>query len=286
MAVILGGVVIPIGCEKRVEPVPTTYQDELRRFIAFSEDGRELFSVNLFPDGSFYLDDTLHVFFQFDSVSRVYTFGIDSIPRDIYPFTDVYDAVVGILDVFYGNLYRIGDLDTAVHEQVKISIKRYAYFLKLYEDDYEYHGWRFWGYAADNPRITPYGTFVNPGGPVFSAFQADTRPNSSLGYYYIGKNNIPRLSPGASLTYTNSNQDVLFVETSDGKRHGIRTSPDGSDFKCDWAIPSATNRFFRLITIDSPAFMEYDTTYNDTIMYIDSFLVKPPNIVIPFKVNI
>lgn len=283
---VLALVLLVAGCDPQ-DPTYTTYYDEIKSFIMDSEDGRELFTTNIYPEEPFHIDDTLMVLYLFDSIARSIDIDISDKPRDIYGFNSKYEAVARISDKYHGGLYRISDNDTTLYLETEIRLERYAYFLKLYDDGYQYHGWRFWGYAAANASDTLYGTFTSQSGEVFSAAQGDDSPTSGLGNYFILKNNIPRLPLNDSLTYLSDFEDIIFAETADGKIRGLNSITEGLKYKTGWRIPSATSKFYHLITFDGPWTMEYDTTYIDSVVfYVDTALLKLHDFAIPYKANI
>ena len=171
---------------------------------------------------------------------------IATAPHDIYGNNSIYDAVVRGNDNFYGKMYKIVGVDTSLYHPIEINLNRFAYFLKLYPDNYGYHGWRFWGYSVDNLTSVYYGTFTARSGKSFSAYQsgypldANSTLGNRLGFYFITKNEITKLTPGDSLTYQSSLSYRVFAETSDGKRRYI----DMTENEGGWRIPSAGDKFY------------------------------------------
>lgn len=269
------------------EPTHTTYEDEIRRFVLESEDGVELYATQIYPEDPFYLDDTLQVLYMFGSSERVITVNISSSPRDIYGFNSVYDAVATISDNLSGGLYKIIPGDTVLLYDAEVRLRRYTYFLKLYADDYEYHGWRFWGYSSDGASDTLFGAFTSASGKTFTALPSDSLPDSHLGSYFILKNDIPILPKGDSLTYSSQTQDRIFTETGDGIVKGLNTALNGTIYTVGWRIPSAGSRFFHLITLAGPWTLDIDTLFSDTVVIrVDTTILKLDDLVLPYKLGI
>jgi hypothetical protein len=130
------------GCSKRTFTTDSTYAEEMQRFIVDSEDGRELFNPNIFSGRSFYPHyDSLHLYFYtIDSSRRSIGISVGNKPVDIFPFESIYDALGTVRDTYYGHLNRVVGNDTVPAYKVTNSLTRYAYFLKLYNDYYEYRG--------------------------------------------------------------------------------------------------------------------------------------------------
>jgi len=277
------------GCEKNPEITHTTYQEEMISFIADSQEGRELFSQNLYPDsGESFTQSYYKLFYDFDSVKRTYKVDIAEAPHDIYSHNSIYDAVVNVNDYFYGKMSKIVGIDTTIYHPVEINLNRFAYFLKLYTDNYAYHGWRFWGYSVDNLTLLYYGTFTSRSGKSFSAYQSGDLPDSNstlgskLGFYYITKNSITKLPPGDSLTYRTSLSYRTFAETGDGKRRLIEMNGDEGG----WRMPSSSDKFYRLITLEGPFEFRIDTTGTGPSQVIDTVMIRNSDVIIPFKVDI
>ncbi len=285
-----------IGCDKKPTVASLSYEQEMINYISGTEEGRELYSLDLFPDMSEQFKDRLGyvVTYEFDSTRRHYDIDTSDIggPADMYGFADIYDAVVRIDDTLYGKLNRIIGDSIIFYRYVKIAVTRYAYFLKLYTDDYSHRGWRFWGYGVDNLDPQQYGSFETSSGSSFSAFQSgdvlDVKSplKNKVGFYFVFKNNMIKLQLGDSLTYRGLNRDILFAEKKDGIRHNINLISDGSNYIGGWRTPSGSDKFYRLITFEGPYFEKIDTVTVGGGQQIYTTRIRYSDVVIPFKVDI
>jgi len=269
------------------DPVITTYPEEMVHFIEDSEDGQELFTINVYPDDAYYANDTLMILLKIDSVSRDYEFDIDSSLRDIEGFDDVMNAVTSILDIFRGNIYVVSGADTTFYHPFISYLSRRAHFLKLYDDNYEYHGWRFWGYSVVQPSGSPQGDFISAGDTEFS-----TKPTDTLGYWpywrYYNKNNIAYLAKGDSVTFESSQQLNVFVRSGRDNISAIRCQPFGGIYKTGWRAPASGSIFYNLATVEGIWDLDIDTTIipGEGITGIDTTIVKMRDLAIPFKIDI
>nr|MBN2277893.1 hypothetical protein [candidate division Zixibacteria bacterium] len=277
MAVLFSLMVISISCSPD-DPDKTTYFDEMRSFIEESVDGRELYTINLYPEDSYYADDTLRVMVHIDSTIRYYDCDIDTIPRDIGGFDQILNAVIEIHDFFYGRVDTIGNSDTAFYHYMESWVTRRAYFLKLYDDNYEYHGWRFWGYSCVTTAAAAVGEFKSSGGEAFSTLPPDTMyimyiPHIKF-WKYFNKNNVVIISPKDSIVFT-TDQSLNVFPLVGGKVIGsFRTVLSGDKYTTGWRLPSSSEAFFNLFIVDGSWVLDNDST-----------LVKKVDQAIPFKIN-
>ncbi len=279
------------GCEKPTT-FSTSYQQDMVNFINNTQEGRELFSFDLYPNRTESFNQLgYHMFYEIESIRRSFMFDMGG-RADMYGFESVLDAVVRINDTLYGKLNRIIGEDTIIYRHFEISVTRFAYFLKLYTDEYAYHGWRFWGYGVDNLLLKQFGTFSAKSGGSFSAYQSGDilDPKSSLknkmGFYFVLKNSMIKLPRGDSLTYRSSNRDWLFAEMNDGARRNIGLTTDGSNYTGGWKTPSGSDKFYRLITFEGPYYKRIDTVEVGNELLIYTTRVRSSDVVIPFKVDI
>jgi len=285
------------GCDKKPTVSSLSYGQEMINYISGTEEGKELFSQDIFPFISEQFKDQQGylVYYEFDSTKRRFDIGDNDIggPADMYGFADIYDAVVQINDTLYGKINRVIGEDTSFYRYVKIAVTRYAYFLKLYSDDYSYRGWRLWGYGVDNLYPDQYGYFRSSGGDSISAFKsgdvADVNSllKNKIGFYFVIKNNMVKLPPGDSLTYINTSRDILFAEKDDAGRHYIHLTSDGSNYSGSWKMPSGTDKFYRLMTLEGSDYYERIDTLNiDGESQVVTLRVRYSDIVIPVKIDI
>ncbi len=283
------------GCENPVV-VSTSYEQDMINFINNSKEGRELFSIDLYPNRTEPFKDRFGylVFYAIDSIKRFYEVDTNDIggPADMYGFEDIFDAVVRVNDTLYGKLNRIIGENTTIYRRLEIAVTRFAYFLKLYTDEYAYHGWRFWGYGVDNLLSQQFGTFLPKSGDSFSAYQSgdvlDPKRTlkNKMGFYFVLKNNMARLPRGDSLTYRNSTKEWFFAEMNDSVRRNISLTSDGSNYTGGWKMPSGSDKFYRLITFEGPYFERIDTVMIGDEQLIYTTRVRYSDVIIPFKVDI
>ena len=272
------------GCNHE-DPQYLTYEEEILRFINDSPDGRELYSNQLYSKESFYMDDTLLVYYDIKSLSRAPVIvDIADKPKDIYIYKSIFDAYVEIKDVYSGNLCVIRGSDTTELSPVKSTITRFAYFLKLFDDSSPYKGWVFWGYGCR--AVSPEGQFASTKGLTFSSEPTDTL-NDVPGQVYYQEDKFPILSRGDSLTFTSDSLTRIFAETNMSKIQTFTTELNGDSHKTGWRIPSNTNRFINLIMFDSKIVLKLDTIYTAPgVFYIDTSLEKVNDFIIPYKINL
>jgi hypothetical protein len=284
------------GCRKKTFESDSTYAEEMTNFINADRDGKALFGLNIFSDASFLTNDTLlgdstiRCFYKYDSTVRKVSITIADTPSDIYPYQYVYDALAKIIDVGYGDVYRIIGIDTLYAYKLLDSLIRYAYFVKLYNDSYIYRGWRLLGYVQG-----PYMPYLEPGnrrivgnGNIsMSAVPAPGVPPNVLDSYqhnrnFIPDDTIPKFQLGDSLTLYSKIRDVIFTENGSDDVKALNVIPYQTYYRIGWRGPSATDMLYHLVRFNIPGKLlikyvggQADTTY----LKIDDY-------VIPFKIDI
>lgn len=270
------------------------YLREMKNYINNSLDGKELYSTDLYPeDAPFAMDESGDLYFyDVKNVARSIT--VDSLDlfeplKDIYPFYNTRDAVAVIYDDFTGDIYRIRGNDTTLAYKFENSLQRFAYFIKRYGDNLQYHGWRFWAYSCLNYSID--GAFTSDADLAFNATatSAANLPNYRLGSYYILEDQIAKLPLGDSITFKSVWQERLFYRDKSDTIKTFNTVENGGKFVTGFKIPQSTDIFFQLITFDSKetGYFRVDTvSANGEAIVVESTLVKDKDYVIPFKVDI
>ncbi len=276
---------ITIGCDDKATPPYTLYSEEIEYFIKDSEDGKELFTQNLYPDESFTVGDTMEIFYTFDSVIRERIVLNIYDPQDLYGLSDKYSATADITDIYYGRLNRIEIDDTASYD-LTINLNRSAFFIKLYNDNYPAHGWIFWRY--DMMSKVPDATIDGENGLPFST--NDTGDFAWIGpsnnYYYLLEDFIPRYNRNDDMTLEIDRPEVIFTRNAGNTLVPLETSLSGGDNIVSWRAPSATSDFFHLITINGAMIMDVDTTFDESgliIRSVDTSFIKNEDFVLPFK---
>lgn len=267
------------------------YQAQLVQFIEQDPDGIELYSQDIYPDSSetFALDDSEdRYFFMIDNVSRTYGYNIGTRPDTILGFYDVVDATVAINDIYTGDVYRIRDNDTSRAYGLESHVQRFAYFLKLYDNSYLYAGWRFRAYSCLNYSLNGY--FLTSDNDTIRAFQTSQItevPNRNLGGYIVDKNDIVSVPPGDSITYLSTRQERLYGETSDSDYKIYDNNiTSGNKLTTGWKVPSSSDRFYHLITIDGD-FADYSFLVPTKAgkATADSILYKSHDIIVPYAIG-
>jgi len=284
-------ITIVSGCSGERDVFYTTYAEEMISFIEDSPTGRQIFSTDIYSDEPFTFDDSMVIFLNVDSHSRNYGVNIAGGPRDIESFLEIYDAIVDIADVYSGHAWRIIDDDTLVLGSWNSIVNRTAYFLKIYRDNYQYHGWRFWGYATHPDPPIRIGSLASRSGTTFIPNYTGPRPNRHLEGVYIQKNDIPLFIRGDSLTYNagpfDSVYNYIFAPTGRSLRDVLPVEKIGNDKKAGWRTPSSTDIYYNLITFNG--FMKFylDTVLVDSVVSrVDTVLLKSGDIVIPYRTEI
>ncbi len=271
------------------------YLREMKNFINNSLDGKELYSMEIYPEDSpFAIDESDDLYFyRVENVSRLIT--VDSLdlyepPKDIYPFNYTRDAVAVIDDNFTGKLYRIRDNDTTVAYEFESNLQRFAYFIKMYGDNLQYHGWRFWAYSCLNYSID--GTFTSDSGKTFDAMPTNVSdlPNYRLGRYYIVEDYMAKLPLGDSISFSSNYPERFFYRDRSDTVKAFNTVLNDGTYQAGCQIPQATDIFYQLITFDSNEsgyYFRVDTlSAEGETLVVESTLVKRGDFVIPFKVDI
>jgi len=272
------------------------YAREMRNYINNSLDGRELYSTDIYPEEiSFAIDESGDLYlYRVDNVVRVIS--IDSLDlyepeKYIYPFNYIRDAVAVVDDEFTGYLRRIRGEDTTLAYKFESSLQRFAYFFKMYDDNYQYHGWRFWAYSCLNYSID--GCFKSYDSSLtFCAIATapSSLPNYRLGRYYVQEDDIPKLPLGDSISFWSDYPERLFVRNNSEDLMGINTNLIDGKYRTGWRIPQATNVFYNIITFDSNEsgyYFKVDTvSVAGESLVVESTFVKRGDYIIPYKVDI
>ena len=164
-------------------------QDEMARYLAETEAGRELFRVsNLITGDSYTLDfDTGAVYEDIlDSTRRVLDFDMilpehfDTLKQDFgSPFGWARDAEVTVQDRLFVTTRRVKGTTTIFIKRER-TVSRYAYFIKLGSDTHPYAGWVLYAYNGNTP-FTPAGmTIERADHSVFPGDGTDFETFSSL----------------------------------------------------------------------------------------------------------
>jgi hypothetical protein len=273
------------GCQKSTFETDSTYAEEIQNFILRDRDGKELFKPIYISESKFLYglsQDTS--FYRFDSTKRRIYVTISDSARDIYPYTGIYDALARVQDVMWGNMYRVKGIDTIRAYRVLDTLTRYGYFLKLYDDNYQYRGWRFKGFIGGyyQPYIAPEERTISgsngPKSPAIAPAAAPPDLHSTYGYY-IRDDSIPKYPLGDSVTLTSTARDLIFTENGDTLLAPLNALPSNSHYSVKWRIPTNSNTLYHLILFDIKGRF---TVKNN----VDSTLIKVNDYFIPYKVDI
>ncbi|UCD18006.1 MAG: hypothetical protein JSV44_03620 [Candidatus Zixiibacteriota bacterium] len=289
LTVLLGGIIIAgFGCQDEHEIFNPTYRDQLLRLIVDTDDGREIYSANLFPDESFARDDSDdRYFYLIESRDRSISIVIANEPKKIDPYESIYDALATIIDVYIGSIQRINPGgDTTLAYPFRSTIVRYAYFLKLFNDSYPYLGWRLWGYYSPGNNPTADRRMVSSSGHVQMSLNGQfNNPPNPLGYYntnYLLYDDAPIFPLGDTITYTSDVDDLCQAQTGAASFKMVNTEADASSYKGGWRIINSKDPFHRLILIESAGVFHVDIL-DPGIPVVESSLVRTEDYVVFYK---
>lgn len=239
------------GCNEKEVPFVVD-EDEIERYLAETEDGRELFRVNgiispnpyLFPgDGAMYRDSAL------SHVRRVNVTLSDGL-IDYGSLGYLREGLAQVLDTFVVRTIRTKGLNTDTTEN-KRGFVRYGYFLKLGGDNQAYVGWVLYGFNG----------FGSRSGDVL---------------------NIRLAWPGMSMTgfdhrlYPDSLVDPVLVQLAPGyvKLSEFKTAAEGVSVAAE-----VTNRFQLILTSEGPGNTFVNSAMSPTAttnFYVDTLSAPSP----------
>jgi hypothetical protein len=267
------------------DPVYVSYEDTLRIFVTDSADGRELFKDELFSESPFYLFDTMIVYLKIDSIIRSpIIVNIAETPRDIFPYSDIYDAVVSLTDTYYGTLFQIKNNDSLEIESIESVIRRYAYFLKLYDDSRRNQGWVYYGFGSEG-RL-PEGEIKVHNGETFNPVPQEMISGYGIPYYQ--EDNILIFTKNDSLIFSGDSALRIHAETNSGNIFLIIPELIGDRYYSGWRIPNSTAIFYNLIVFDGDYRFRFDTTIISTdppVFSVDTNIIKDTSFVMPYKIT-
>jgi len=281
---------LPAGCSKNPSVVEYSYEDLIRSYVQDSEDGKALFSPDLYSSDAFaYGDAGERCFYIFDSTRRIENIAFGKNPKNIPPYDGVYDALVTITDKYYGSMMRVNGADTVRGYDVQNTVTRYGYFIKPFDDWYPYRGWEIWGFIGG--KYTPD---LPAGNRLLSGQSGASMPeipplgpppsigsNYSSGYY-INFDDIKKFPPGDSMTLASHEKDLVFVEGNAGAIKPFNLSAAGNDYKAGWRIPAETDKVYHLLTFDRGGYFVVDTVGQA----VESTLIKTDDYVIPYGISL
>ena len=289
IAVLIGGLLLVLGCADEREIVSPTYQDQILGFINDTEDGRQLFSNDLFPNVPFARDDGAdRYYYVTDSVNRSIQVTIGTVAKDIPPYQDIYDALANVVDLYYGRVMRISGSDTAMAYKFRTSVQRYGYFLKLFDDSFPSMGWRFRGFYSPGNEINANRRIISSNGQF--SIEADGQfngPPSPLGAHtenYILYDTIPIFTLGDSLTFFSLLEDRFSVRTSPTAVKTLYTSLNNMTYRAGWRTSGGGEPFNRLILVEGEERFWVDTV-DYGIPIVESTLIRQDDYVVFYKVQ-
>lgn len=230
----------------------TTYEDQMKLFLSDSEDGRELFTSDIYSSAAFERSGSSDKYYYvIDSIFSDTTIRIDTIPRDVPPYSDVLTATAEIEHAYFGEIMHIGEAGDSTHAYDYLSIiSRTAFFVKIYNDGYQYHGWRFWGYLSKSGDGS-MGRTISDGHYITSV--------SEQGLSYLLYDTLDVYDKGDSLTYSSNTDDIIFVRTGENTIRGLKTQYSSGKHETGWKIGNTTNPFNRLVFVETPVDYRVDT---------------------------
>ena len=264
------------GCEEEPEMYHIYHQDEISRYLAETEEGRDLFRIdNLFAGDTFTipLDDSAYYRILVDSVQRTMEFLVtpDSVLKDFDGLSLKRDAEVIIDDIFHTRTLRITPADTSETREAR-AVTRYAYFRKIGDDSRPYVGWKLYGYNPGSPkgavRVTvrteggsefpgdtvawPYDRYrylahhTLPGGGEFTQWEESR-------YKYIELSGIANIGDGSRLVINTrgvanrSYYQLMSAATDGGWRNSVAHRPDSGHYLDTLKTPANNQRLWNLI---------------------------------------
>ncbi len=262
LAAILGAV---LSCSNP-ESYNTSYYEQLKLFLSDSEDGRELFTSEIYTSAAFERNGTSELYFYvIDSMISDTIIRIDTIPKNIPPYSGVLDATAEIRHAYFGKIRRIEATGDTVHAyNYRSIISRTAYFVKVYNDGYQYHGWRFWGYNSRTNDASA-GRTISNGNFITSV--------NGQGTEYLLYDTLGIYGKGDSLTYTSNSDDIIFVRTGGDSIKGLKTRLSSGKYKTGWKIGNTTEPFNRLIFVETPVDYVVDTV-SESPLVVDTLRIN------------
>ena len=274
-------IIIPMGlffgCEEEPELLHIYHQDEISRYLAETEEGRDLFRTdNLFAGDTFTipLDDSAYYRILVDSVQRTMEFLItpDSVLKDFDGLSLKRDAEVIVDDIFHTRTLRITAADTSETSEA-LAVTRYAYFRKIGDDSRPYVGWKLYGYNPGSPkdlvRVTikmegggefpgdtvawPYDRFSYTGHYTQSDGSVVIIPNQKSRYKYVKLTDIINIGDGSQLIVESklvanrSYFQLMSAATDAGWRNSVAHRPDSGSYLDTLKTPTNNPRLWNLV---------------------------------------
>jgi hypothetical protein len=186
LLLLIPAVTLLIGCEER-ESFFIDDDEEIRRYLSTTEEGRELFRTEgLVPDhpyaaGSAVHQDSIVYFERVITIDRVRA---DTLTSEFRAFSGrARHAELTVEDFWEVQLTKIGPEpeDTAVTFQNRY-MTRHALFVKVGDDTRPYAGWRMWGFNGGYPLAPADITITDESG---KSFQGDPTTYSRQEYYLV-----------------------------------------------------------------------------------------------------
>ncbi|MEW5923807.1 MAG: hypothetical protein AB1746_07455 [Candidatus Zixiibacteriota bacterium] len=264
------------------DPVSTSDEYEITRFIVESLDGQELFTKKLIPTIPFTIYDGSRLYYKIDSSTRVIDITKSTSGENFYGYDNIAVAVGNVMDVFYGYAYKLSNEDTTAKYPLKYYISRNAYFAKLYDDTYSYRGWRFWGFSS--AEMDPPGNISSEDGKNFSTDPPETL-SVTPSWRYFEKNQIVALPAEDSVTFVCDTPAAIFSLKNNGEIGAYGTSLQSGKYKTGFHTPTS-NLFYKLIMVDMPWELSVETTFiddNPSLFTVDTSLNKSIIPIVPYK---
>ncbi len=239
----------------------SSYYDQIKLFLSDPGEGSELFTTDLYTDKPFERDGSSNkYYYAFDSVISRTDITIDSGTHEVPPYSGVHTAWAEIKNAYFGQIMRIdiGGETTHAYDYQSI-VTRKAFFIKIFNDGYQYHGWRFWGFNSPGNNFGAARTLND--GHYQTSLDGQGMNREYLLYDTLGIYDI-----GDSLTYASNDDDVIFVRIDSSTIRGLRTKSSAGRYKTGWRIGNTADPFNRLIFIETPVDYDVDTTSEDPLI--------------------
>jgi hypothetical protein len=271
------------GCGPGKQLQPIDDEDEINRYLDATEEGRDLFRTDSLINSDPYV-------VPYDE-GAVYRDFVDSVKRGIVRYTTppnrahdygayglMRDAEWEVYDDFYVRTVRTSG-DSISETSQMLRIVRYAYFLKLGDDNEPFTGWVLWGYNGGKAK-SPASLLVSRedgqsafrgDGWNFRSFEfidSDTfhlvdslgnpydsikREEAESRYAYIRLDAIANIGDDKSLVFRSGDNakasfyELISAETDSGFHQQQMLRTDSSRYIDTLSLPSPNKRIWNIV---------------------------------------
>jgi hypothetical protein len=210
---------------------------------------------------------------------------------NIEPYENVSHGIIRVRDYFYGRLNVIKPGESAVKcADMTSLITRKAFFVKIYPDEYEYLGWRFWGFWSESTKGDDSRMISGPGigGPMNlfvsgKPYHIGVSPHEVFDYYFY--DTVKVFNSGSVLQYQSDSADIISVRIDSDSILAVKAEYNGSKYVAQWNTPASGDPFNKLLLIEAPWEFQVDTVDFNEPVEVESTLVKYDDYVVFYKSN-